>query len=69
MTLEGARDEYDRKAHDIICILRYGNVGGGVHTDQMYKVSDILRGHPYQPKLPPPPIVLLPPPPPIIVLK
>lgn len=60
------RDEWDRKAHDILCIIKYGSVGGGIRAEEMYKVSDILRGHPYRPTLPPlpvvtPPVVALPP--------
>lgn len=53
------RDEFDRKAHDIICIIKYGSPGGGVRTEEVIKVGDILRGHPFKPVLviPPPPVV------------
>lgn len=54
------RDEFDRKAHDILCIIRYGSIGGGVDVEEMRKVSDVLRGHPFQPTIimmPPIPII------------
>jgi hypothetical protein len=57
------RDEWDRKAHDILCIIKYGSVGGGVRTDEMYKVSNILRGHAFRPTVP---VLVLPPPIPVV---
>lgn len=59
-TVHIMRDEFDRKAHDILCIIRYGSIGGGVEVSEMRKVSDVLRGHPYQPTapiMPPIPII------------
>lgn len=70
-TLEGARDEWDRKAHDILCIIKYGSPGGGIRNEEMYRVSDILRGHPFKPAAPvlaPIPTIKITPPVPIPVM-
>lgn len=49
------RDDWDRKAHDIICIVKYGNPGGSVATKELHRVSDILRGRSFkQPVVVPP---------------
>lgn len=49
------RDDWDRKAHDIICIVKYGAPGGSVATKDMQRVSDILRGGSFkQPVVVPP---------------
>jgi len=45
------RDDFDRKAHDIICMLRYGSTGGGVKDVEMHKIGDYLRGGPFKPKI------------------
>lgn len=46
------RDDYERQAHDIICIIKYGAVGGKVATHDMRRVGDILRGHTLDPPKP-----------------
>lgn len=54
------RDDYERKAHDIICIVKYGATGGIVATRDVRRVGDILRGHtldPPKPKITLPPLV------------
>lgn len=53
------RDDWDRKAHDIICIVRYGNTGGSVRNDEVRRVSDVLRGHPHRPPAPVLPVVAI----------
>lgn len=48
------RDDHERKAHDIICIVRFGGIGGSVRQEDIRRVGDILRGQPLvtAPKLP-----------------
>lgn len=46
------RDEHERKAHDVICIVKYGSVGGSVATKDVRRVGDILRGHTLDPPKP-----------------
>lgn len=55
------RDEWDRKAHDIICIIKYGGRGGSVRTPDMHKIGDILRGGPPVMFAPPAPKAAVPP--------
>lgn len=43
------RDEFDRKAHDVICMLNYGSQGGTVRTEELHKIGDYLRGKPFNP--------------------
>ena len=40
------RDDYERQAHDIICIIKYGGRGGSVRTAELRDVADYLRGRP-----------------------
>lgn len=63
------RDEHERKAHDIICLIKYNGVGGQVREAELRKVANILRGGPLVPKItmripgsnpPPPPTIRLP---------
>lgn len=44
-------DEHERKAHDIICTIKYGGCGGTVSNQLLKQVGDILRGGPIR-KLP-----------------
>lgn len=46
------RDEYERKAMDIICIIKYGSIGGQANAKDVERVGDILRGHPFKRELP-----------------
>ena len=39
------RDDYERKAHDILCIIKYGSIGGQARKEDIERVGDILRGH------------------------
>ena len=62
------RDEFERKAHDIICIVKYGSPGGSATPKEVQRIGDILRGGPYRPPvvmipLPTRPAVVVPPPP------
>lgn len=54
------RDEWDRKAHDVMCIAKYGSPGGSVPTKDVHRAGDLLRGHPFMPaiKVPVIPLVL-----------
>lgn len=54
-------DEWEEKAHGVICLIKFNGVGGSVDTRQMQRVADYLRGHSLKPKLPPLPRVALPP--------
>lgn len=56
------RDEHERKAHDVICTIKYGGRGGSVSTNDVREVGDILRGQPFRPAIPLPtrPVVMLP---------
>ena len=70
VTKQVFRDEWERKAHDVICVLRYGGTGGSIRTDEMRRIADILRGRPFDPprvkiNLSPPAIKVSLPPPPI----
>lgn len=40
------RDEWEQKAHDIICIIKYGSRGGTARDEDVRRVADILRGKP-----------------------
>lgn len=56
------RDDWDRKAHDVMCIAKYGTPGGSVNTKDMHRAGDLLRGAPFRaavviPPLPAPVIV------------
>ena len=46
------RDEHERKAHDVICFIKYGSVGGQVRMEDVRRVADILRGHRLDPPKP-----------------
>lgn len=46
------RDDYERQAHDIICIIKYGATGGKVNTNDMRRVADIIRGRTLDPPKP-----------------
>lgn len=46
------RDDFERQAHDIICIVKYGATGGKVATNDLRRVADILRGHTLDPPKP-----------------
>lgn len=46
------RDDWERKAHDIICIIKYGGIGGQVRDHDMREVANVLRGHSLRPVLP-----------------
>lgn len=50
-------DRYEEQAHDVICMIRYGGIGGSVPTKLVKQVGDYLRGGPHhttvKPKLPP----------------
>lgn len=50
------RDEWERKAHDAICIFKYGAVGGSVATADVRRVADYLRGGSYRPPVVMPPL-------------
>lgn len=50
------RDEWERKAHDAICIFKYGAVGGSVSTADVRRVADYLRGGSYRPPVVMPPL-------------
>lgn len=52
MTTPVFRDEFDHKAHDVICLVKYGSVGGSVATSDMRRVGDYLRGGPVRPAVP-----------------
>ena len=52
MTTPVFRDEFDRKAHDVICLVKYGSTGGSVSTSDMKRVGDYLRGGPVRPAVP-----------------
>lgn len=43
------RDDYERKAHDIICHIKYGSVGGLVQAKDVQHIGDILRGKSFRP--------------------
>lgn len=43
------RDEHERKAHDVICIIKYGGIGGSVRTEDVRRIGDVLRGKPLAP--------------------
>lgn len=43
------RDDWERKAHDIICTIKYGRMGGNISAEDVEKVADILRGHSLRP--------------------
>lgn len=45
-------DDYERKAHAVICLVKHGGIGGSVTTQQLRQVADYLRGGPLRPKLP-----------------
>lgn len=49
------RDEHERKAHDVICIIKYGGIGGSVRTEDVRRIGDVLRGKPLAPAIVPPP--------------
>lgn len=57
MTTPVFRDEFDRKAHDVICLVKYGSVGGSVATSDMRRVGDYLRGGPVRPAVPAVPVL------------
>lgn len=44
-------DEWEEKAHHIICTIKYGGVGGKVDSKTLRQVGDILRGHPLKPNI------------------
>jgi hypothetical protein len=61
-------DDWERKAHDVICFIKYGGAGGKVDNRLMQQVADHLRGYPLKRtvttptlKLPPLPPLPLPP--------
>ncbi len=41
------RDEHERMAHDVICIIKFGGIGGSVRNEDLYRVADVLRGRPF----------------------
>lgn len=45
------RDDWERKAHDVICVIKHGSIGGQVQQRDIERVGDILRGHSLKPKL------------------
>lgn len=58
------RDDWERKAHDVICTIKYGGAGGSVRVDDVRRIGDILRGRPLAPQfkvtVKPPPSVTIP---------
>ena len=58
-------DPHEQRAHDIICMIRYGSPGGSVRTDEVRKVADYLRGGPKRPAAPMVPRVTVPVVPPV----
>ena len=46
------RDEFDRQAHDILCIVRFGSQGGDIRTEELHKIGDYLRGRKFVKPLP-----------------
>lgn len=59
-------DEYERKAHDIICIVKHGSIGGQASTQEVKRVAAYLRGDTAQRRPgsnPPPPLLVKPQPP------
>lgn len=63
------RDEFERKAHDVICIVKHGTPGGNARAEEVRRVADYLRGGPLSTtRVPPVPVVFpkplaVPPPP------
>lgn len=49
------RDDWDRKAHDVMCIAKYGAPGGSVNAKDLARAGDLLRGGPFRP-----PVVAIP---------
>ena len=39
------RDDWDRKAHDVMCIAKYGTPGGSVNTKDMHRAGDLGALH------------------------
>ncbi len=66
------RDEFERKAHDVICIVKHGSPGGNARAEEVRRVADYLRGGPLatsritevrvKPPVLPKPLVVPPPP-------
>ena len=48
------RDDWERKAHDVICVIKYGGSGGSVRVEDVRRIGDILRGRPLAPVFKPP---------------
>lgn len=40
------RDEFERKAHDVISIMKHGSPGGNARAEEVRRVADYLRGGP-----------------------
>lgn len=40
------RDDAERKAHDIICMLKYGSAGGSASLHDVRRVAEVIRGGP-----------------------
>lgn len=61
-------DEWEEKAHSVICLIKYNGVGGSVDKNLLRKVGDHLRGYSLKPKLPTLPRIApaLPPLPPVL---
>lgn len=42
-------DKHEQQAYDIICILKYGSIGGSVNSKDIKRIGDYLRGGPIKP--------------------
>lgn len=55
------RDDAESKAHEILCVIRYGSNGGSVPAKEVQQIGDIIRGHKLQPTIViKPPLIKLP---------
>lgn len=45
-------DKFEKQAHDVICMIKFGGIGGTVKSSDIKRVGDYLRGGPLRKALP-----------------